>query len=83
MGGAKVAVPSSPSMLEKSQPGSSQHALPAKEEPRVGEEKAKTPQAPEDLGLDAVAPRSVSEHMSLKQDPTVAMVISAMPVCHI
>uniref|UniRef100_A0A673LSI9 ubiquitinyl hydrolase 1 n=1 Tax=Sinocyclocheilus rhinocerous TaxID=307959 RepID=A0A673LSI9_9TELE len=60
VGGAKVAVPSSPSTLEKSQPGSSKHALPAKEEPRVGEEKVKPPRAPED---------------SLKQEPTVAMVI--------
>ncbi|XP_016373515.1 ubiquitin carboxyl-terminal hydrolase 19 isoform X8 [Sinocyclocheilus rhinocerous] len=58
VGGAKVAVPSSPSTLEKSQPGSSKHALPAKEEPRVGEEKVKPPRAPED---------------SLKQEPTVAM----------
>uniref|UniRef100_A0A671QR32 ubiquitinyl hydrolase 1 n=1 Tax=Sinocyclocheilus anshuiensis TaxID=1608454 RepID=A0A671QR32_9TELE len=56
VGGAKVAVPSSPSTLEKSQPGSSKHALPAKEEPRVGEEKVKPPRAPED---------------SLKQEPTV------------
>uniref|UniRef100_A0A672SW18 ubiquitinyl hydrolase 1 n=1 Tax=Sinocyclocheilus grahami TaxID=75366 RepID=A0A672SW18_SINGR len=78
VGGAKVAVPSSPSTLEKSQPGSSQHALPAKEEARVGEEKAKPPRAPEDLGLDAVAPRSVSEHMSLKQEPTVA---TPKPTC--
>uniref|UniRef100_A0A673LWU9 ubiquitinyl hydrolase 1 n=1 Tax=Sinocyclocheilus rhinocerous TaxID=307959 RepID=A0A673LWU9_9TELE len=78
VGGAKVAVPSSPSTLEKSQPGSSQHALPAKEEPRVGEEKAKPPRAPEDLGLDAVAPRSVSEHMSLNQEPTVA---TPKPTC--
>uniref|UniRef100_A0A671QPC4 ubiquitinyl hydrolase 1 n=1 Tax=Sinocyclocheilus anshuiensis TaxID=1608454 RepID=A0A671QPC4_9TELE len=66
VGGAKVAVPSSPSTLEKSQPGSSKHALPAKEEPRVGEEKVKPPRAPED---------------SLKQEPTVATVImSALSV---
>ncbi|XP_050952088.1 ubiquitin carboxyl-terminal hydrolase 19 isoform X2 [Labeo rohita] len=78
VGGAKVAVPSSPSTLEKSQPGSSKHALPAKEEPRVGEEKAKPPRAAEDSGLDAVAPRSVSEHMSLKQEPAVA---TPKPTC--
>lgn len=78
VGGAKVAVPSSPSMIEKSQPGSSQHALPDKEDPRVGEEKAKPPRAPEDSGLDAVAPRSVSEHMSLKQEPTAA---TPKPTC--
>ncbi|XP_059397271.1 ubiquitin carboxyl-terminal hydrolase 19-like isoform X2 [Carassius carassius] len=78
VGGAKVVVPSSPSTLEKSQPGSSQHALPAKEEPRVGEEKAKPPRTPEDSGLDAVTPRSVSEHMSLKQEPTV---VAPKPTC--
>uniref|UniRef100_A0A669ERL2 ubiquitinyl hydrolase 1 n=1 Tax=Oreochromis niloticus TaxID=8128 RepID=A0A669ERL2_ORENI len=67
VGGAKVAVPSSPACMEKSQPGSSQHNLPAKEEPpRVGEEKPKTPKAStrvEDGGLDSVAPRTVSEHV--------------------
>ncbi|XP_067302511.1 ubiquitin carboxyl-terminal hydrolase 19 isoform X3 [Pseudorasbora parva] len=78
VGGAKVAVPSSPSTLEKSQPGSSQHALPAKEEPRVGEEKVKPPRASDDSGLDAVAPRSVPEQMSLKQEPTIA---TPKPTC--
>ncbi|XP_072552164.1 ubiquitin carboxyl-terminal hydrolase 19 isoform X2 [Salminus brasiliensis] len=75
VGGAKVAVPSSPSSLDKSQPGSSQHALPAKEEPRVGEEKPKPkpPRAAEDASLDAVVPRSVSEHVPIKQEPAVAM----------
>ncbi|XP_068452984.1 ubiquitin carboxyl-terminal hydrolase 19 isoform X2 [Clinocottus analis] len=76
VGGAKVAVPSSPSCMEKSQPGSSQHSLPAKEEPqRVGEEKPKPPKASsrvEDGGLDTVAPRSVSEHVAItKPEPTV------------
>ncbi|XP_051516081.1 ubiquitin carboxyl-terminal hydrolase 19-like isoform X4 [Myxocyprinus asiaticus] len=78
VGGAKVAVPSSPTLHKKSQPGSSQHALPAKEEPRVGEEKAKPPRAPEDTGLDAVAPHSVPDHMPLKQEPTVA---TPKPTC--
>ncbi|XP_041654745.1 ubiquitin carboxyl-terminal hydrolase 19 isoform X2 [Cheilinus undulatus] len=83
VGGAKVAVPSSPACLEKSQPGSSQHSLPAKEEPpRVGEEKPKTPKASsrvEDGGLDAVAPRSVSEHVSItKPEPTVT---TPKPTC--
>uniref|UniRef100_A0A3Q3CZW9 ubiquitinyl hydrolase 1 n=1 Tax=Haplochromis burtoni TaxID=8153 RepID=A0A3Q3CZW9_HAPBU len=78
VGGAKVAVPSSPACMEKSQPGSSQHNLPAKEEPpRVGEEKPKTPKAPtrvEDGGLDSVAPRTVSEHVAItKPEPTVTM----------
>uniref|UniRef100_I3IZD7 ubiquitinyl hydrolase 1 n=1 Tax=Oreochromis niloticus TaxID=8128 RepID=I3IZD7_ORENI len=76
VGGAKVAVPSSPACMEKSQPGSSQHNLPAKEEPpRVGEEKPKTPKAStrvEDGGLDSVAPRTVSEHVAItKPEPTL------------
>lgn len=78
VGGAKVAVPSSPACMEKSQPGSSQHNLTAKEEPpRVGEEKPKAPKAStrvEDAGLDSVAPRAVSEHVAInKPEPTVTM----------
>uniref|UniRef100_A0A3Q0RCA7 ubiquitinyl hydrolase 1 n=1 Tax=Amphilophus citrinellus TaxID=61819 RepID=A0A3Q0RCA7_AMPCI len=78
VGGAKVAVPSSPACMEKSQPGSSQHNLTAKEEPpRVGEEKPKAPKAStrvEDAGLDSVAPRTVSEHVAInKAEPTVTM----------
>ncbi|XP_076839756.1 ubiquitin carboxyl-terminal hydrolase 19 isoform X2 [Brachyhypopomus gauderio] len=78
VGGAKVAVPSGPSSLDVSQPGSSQHALPAKEEPRVGEEKPKPPRTPEDAGLDTVVPRSVSEHVPIKQEPVVA---TPKPTC--
>uniref|UniRef100_A0A672ITH9 ubiquitinyl hydrolase 1 n=1 Tax=Salarias fasciatus TaxID=181472 RepID=A0A672ITH9_SALFA len=83
VGGAKVAVPSSPACMEKSQPGSSQHSLPAKEEPpRVAEDKPKAPKAPprvEDGGLDAVAPRGVSEHVAIgKPDPAVA---TPKPTC--
>lgn len=74
MGGAKVAVPSGPSSLDKSQPGSSQHTLPAKEEPRAGEEKPKTPRTSEEGGLDAVAPRTVSEHVPIKQESAVTAV---------
>lgn len=75
VGGAKVAVPSGPSCMEKSQPGGSQHSLPAKEEPpRVGEEKPKPPKASsrvDDCGLDTVAPRS--EHVAItKPDPMVS-----------
>ncbi|XP_031142111.1 ubiquitin carboxyl-terminal hydrolase 19 isoform X2 [Sander lucioperca] len=74
VGGAKVAVPSSPSCIEKSQPGSSQHSLPAKDEPpRVGEEKPKPPKASsrvEDGGLDNVAPRTVSEPTVTTPKPT-------------
>lgn len=83
VGGAKVAVPSSPACMEKSQPGSSQHSLPAKEEPpRVGEEKPKTPKASsrvEDGGLDTVAPRAVSEHVAItKPEPAVT---TPKPTC--
>ncbi|XP_041859245.1 ubiquitin carboxyl-terminal hydrolase 19 isoform X2 [Melanotaenia boesemani] len=79
VGGAKVAVPSSPACMETSQPGSSQHSLPAKEEPpRVGEDTPKAPKASprgvEDGGLDTVAPRTVSEHVAItKPEPTVTM----------
>ena len=81
MGGAKVAVPSSPACMEKSQPGSSQHSLPAKEEPpRVGEEKPKPPKASsrvEDGGLETVAQRS--EHVAItKPEPTVTTVSREM-----
>ncbi|XP_027144152.1 ubiquitin carboxyl-terminal hydrolase 19 isoform X2 [Larimichthys crocea] len=83
VGGAKVAVPSSPGCMEKSQPGSSQHSLPAKEEPpRVGEEKPKAPKASsrvEDGGLDTVAPRTVSEHVTItKTEPAVT---TPKPTC--
>ncbi|XP_075951419.1 ubiquitin carboxyl-terminal hydrolase 19 isoform X2 [Anarhichas minor] len=83
VGGAKVAIPSSPSCMEKSQPGSSQHSLPAKEEPpRVGEEKPKPPKASsrvEDCGLDNVAPRNVSEHVAIsKPEPPVT---TPKPTC--
>ncbi|KAM9429933.1 ubiquitin carboxyl-terminal hydrolase 19 isoform 42-T42 [Salvelinus alpinus] len=60
VGGAKVAVPSGPSS-QTSQPGSSQHSLPAKEEP---------PRA-EDGGLDNVSARTVSDHAPIKQEPAV------------
>ncbi|KAG7235212.1 hypothetical protein INR49_030615 [Caranx melampygus] len=83
VGGAKVAVPSSPACMEKSQPGSSQHSLPAKEEPpRVGEEKPKAPKASsrvEDAGLDTVAPRTVSEHVAITKPETT--VTTPKPTC--
>ncbi|XP_076019456.1 ubiquitin carboxyl-terminal hydrolase 19 isoform X2 [Genypterus blacodes] len=83
VGGAKVAVPSGPACMEKSQPGSSQHNLPVKEEPpRVGEEKPKPPKASsrvEDGGIDTVAPRSVSEHVAItKPEPALT---SPKPTC--
>ncbi|XP_060794167.1 ubiquitin carboxyl-terminal hydrolase 19 isoform X4 [Neoarius graeffei] len=78
VGGAKVAVPSGPSSLDKSQPGSSQHALPAKEEPRAGEEKPKTSWAKGDGPLDAVVPRAVSDHVPIKQEPAIS---TPKPTC--
>ncbi|XP_023812130.1 ubiquitin carboxyl-terminal hydrolase 19 isoform X1 [Oryzias latipes] len=84
VGGAKVAVASSPACMDKSQPGSSQHSLPAKEEPpRVGEETAKAPKASnrgvEGGALDSVAPRSVSEHVAItKSEPAVT---APKPTC--
>lgn len=75
-----MAVPSSPACMDKSQPGSSQHSLPAKEEsPRVGEDTPKAPKASsrgvEDSGLDPVVPRTVSEHVAItKSEPTVTTV---------
>uniref|UniRef100_A0A1A7YXQ2 ubiquitinyl hydrolase 1 n=1 Tax=Iconisemion striatum TaxID=60296 RepID=A0A1A7YXQ2_9TELE len=84
VGGAKVAVPSGPACMDKSQPGSSQHSLPAKEEPpRVGEDTPKAPKASprgvEDGGLDSVASRTVSEHVAItKTEPSVT---TPKPTC--
>uniref|UniRef100_A0AAQ5YEU5 ubiquitinyl hydrolase 1 n=1 Tax=Amphiprion ocellaris TaxID=80972 RepID=A0AAQ5YEU5_AMPOC len=86
VGGAKVAVPSSPACMEKSQPGSSQHSLPAKEEPpRVGEEKPKAPKASprvEDGGLDTVAPRTVSEHVAITKPEPLKPTCMVQPMTH-
>ncbi|KAJ8257555.1 hypothetical protein GJAV_G00186880 [Gymnothorax javanicus] len=79
VGGAKVAVPSGPASLDKTQPGSSQHALPAKEEPRTGEQKEKAPRAEDSSGLDAVAPRTVAEHVPIKQESLVTT--APKPTC--
>ncbi|XP_075882772.1 ubiquitin carboxyl-terminal hydrolase 19 isoform X3 [Nelusetta ayraudi] len=83
VGGAKVAVPSSPACMESSQPGSSQHSLPAKQEPpRVGEETPKAPKAPprvEDGGLDSVGPRTVPEHVAIAK--TEPVVTTPKPTC--
>ncbi|XP_028849864.1 ubiquitin carboxyl-terminal hydrolase 19 isoform X2 [Denticeps clupeoides] len=78
VGGAKVAVPSSPSSLDKSQPGSSQHALPSKEEPRAGEEKAKPPHPAEEGGLESVGPRAIADHTPIKQE---AAITTPKPTC--
>ncbi|XP_036388803.1 ubiquitin carboxyl-terminal hydrolase 19 isoform X2 [Megalops cyprinoides] len=79
VGGAKVAVPSGPASLDKSQPGSSQHTLPAKEEARVGEQKEKAPRSEDSGSLDAVAARTVTEHVPIKQEPLVAA--APKPTC--
>ncbi|KAM8864407.1 ubiquitin carboxyl-terminal hydrolase 19 isoform 2-T4 [Spinachia spinachia] len=85
VGGAKVAVPSGPSCMEKSQPGSSQHSLPAKEEPpRVGEEKPKPPKASsrvDDCGLDTVAPRSENVAIT-KPEPMPKPTCMVQPMTH-
>uniref|UniRef100_H3C642 ubiquitinyl hydrolase 1 n=1 Tax=Tetraodon nigroviridis TaxID=99883 RepID=H3C642_TETNG len=78
VGGAKVAVPSSPACMEKAQPDSSKHSLPAQQEPpRVQEEKAKVCKASaraEEGSLDPGAPSTVSEHVALtKAEPTFTM----------
>uniref|UniRef100_A0A674B512 ubiquitinyl hydrolase 1 n=1 Tax=Salmo trutta TaxID=8032 RepID=A0A674B512_SALTR len=68
VGGAKVAVPSAPSS-QASQPGSSKHSLPAKEEPPwVGEGKPKPPRTVDGC-LDSVSSRTVSDHVPIKQEP--------------
>uniref|UniRef100_A0A8C7QZH2 ubiquitinyl hydrolase 1 n=1 Tax=Oncorhynchus mykiss TaxID=8022 RepID=A0A8C7QZH2_ONCMY len=71
VGGAKVAVPSGPSS-QTSQPGSSQHTLPAKEEP---------PRA-EDGGLDNVSARTVSDHAPIKQEPAPKPTCMVQPMTH-
>uniref|UniRef100_A0A8C6NTW8 ubiquitinyl hydrolase 1 n=1 Tax=Nothobranchius furzeri TaxID=105023 RepID=A0A8C6NTW8_NOTFU len=78
VGGAKVAVPSGPACMDKTQPGSSQHSLPAKEEsPRVGEDTPKaSPRGVEDAGLDSVASRTVSEHVAITKTES-----SPKPTC--
>ncbi|XP_056278900.1 ubiquitin carboxyl-terminal hydrolase 19 isoform X3 [Pseudoliparis swirei] len=84
VGGAKVAVPSSPSCMEKSQPGGSQHSLPAQEEPpRVGEEKPNKPPKASSRVEDAVAPRGVSEHVAIaKPEPTPKPTCMVQPMSH-
>ncbi|XP_063147526.1 ubiquitin carboxyl-terminal hydrolase 19 isoform X3 [Candoia aspera] len=75
VGGAKVAMPTGPTPLDKSQPGSNQHPLSTKEEARAGEKEK--PRA-EESGLDSVAARTVSEHVPVKQEPLVP---SPKPTC--
>ncbi|XP_072928069.1 ubiquitin carboxyl-terminal hydrolase 19 isoform X2 [Hemitrygon akajei] len=75
VGGAKVAVPAGPPSLDKAQPGSSQHTLPPKEEPRSNEkEKIRS----EEASLDPVAIRPAHENVQVKQD---TLVTSPKPTC--
>ncbi|KYO35554.1 ubiquitin carboxyl-terminal hydrolase 19 isoform A [Alligator mississippiensis] len=75
VGGAKVAMPTGPTPLDKSQPGNNQLPLSAKEEARAGEkEKPRV----EDSGLDGVTTRTTAEHMAVKPEPHVP---SPKPTC--
>ncbi|XP_048462611.1 ubiquitin carboxyl-terminal hydrolase 19-like [Rhincodon typus] len=75
VGGAKVAVPAGPPSLDKAQPGSSQHTLPPKDEPRSNEkEKMRT----EEASLESVAIRSTPDSVQIKQD---TLVTSPKPTC--
>uniref|UniRef100_A0A7M4G267 Ubiquitin carboxyl-terminal hydrolase 19 n=1 Tax=Crocodylus porosus TaxID=8502 RepID=A0A7M4G267_CROPO len=75
VGGAKVAMPTGPTPLDKSQPGSNQLPLSAKEEARAAEkEKPRV----EDSGLDGVATRTTAEHVAVKPEPHVP---SPKPTC--
>lgn len=74
-----MAVPSSPACMDKAQPESSKHSLPAQQEPpRVQEEKPKVSKASarvEEGGLDSGAPSTGSEHVAItKAEPTFTMV---------
>ncbi|XP_043934426.1 ubiquitin carboxyl-terminal hydrolase 19 [Protopterus annectens] len=77
VGGAKVAVPAGPTALETVQPGSSQHPMPSKEEPRAAEKESSRL---EESSLEGVAARGVSEHVSVKQDHHVTV---PKPTCKV
>ncbi|NXU27108.1 UBP19 hydrolase, partial [Thalassarche chlororhynchos] len=75
VGGAKVAMPTGPTPLDKNPPGSNQHPLSSKEEARASEkEKPRV----EDGGLDGVAARTAPEHVAVKQEPHIP---SPKPTC--
>uniref|UniRef100_A0A452GNI7 ubiquitinyl hydrolase 1 n=1 Tax=Gopherus agassizii TaxID=38772 RepID=A0A452GNI7_9SAUR len=75
VGGAKVAMPTGPTPLDKSQPGGNQHPLASKEEARAGEKEK--PRA-EDGALEGVVARTATEHVTVKQEPHVP---SPKPMC--
>ncbi|XP_048813432.1 ubiquitin carboxyl-terminal hydrolase 19 isoform X8 [Lagopus muta] len=75
VGGAKVAMPTGPTPLDKTPPGSNQHPLSSKEEARTSEkEKPRV----EDGSLDGVAARTTQEHVAVKQEPHIP---SPKPTC--
>ncbi|NWR41490.1 UBP19 hydrolase, partial [Regulus satrapa] len=75
VGGAKVAMPTGPTPLDKNPPGSNQHPLSSKEEARTSEkEKPRV----EDGALDGVAARTAPEHLAVKQEPHIP---SPKPTC--
>uniref|UniRef100_A0A8C3GSF8 ubiquitinyl hydrolase 1 n=1 Tax=Corvus moneduloides TaxID=1196302 RepID=A0A8C3GSF8_CORMO len=75
VGGAKVAVPTGPTPLDKNPPGSNQHPLSSKEEARTSDkEKPRV----EDGALDGVAARTAPEHVAVKQEPHIP---SPKPTC--
>ncbi|XP_068160607.1 ubiquitin carboxyl-terminal hydrolase 19 isoform X2 [Antennarius striatus] len=87
VGGAKVAVSSIPTCMEKSQPSNTEHNLPVKESPRVVEEKPKVPKVSssrvEDGSLDTVAPHVVAEHVAVnKTEPTPKPTCMVQPMTH-
>lgn len=76
-----MAVPSNPTCMEKAQPDSSKHSLPAKQEPpRVKEDKpkvSKTSPRVEDGSLDPT-PCTVSEHVAITKTETTFTMVSEM-----
>ncbi|NXO20360.1 UBP19 hydrolase, partial [Cisticola juncidis] len=75
VGGAKVAMPTGPTPLDKNPPGSNQHPLSSKEEARTSDkEKPRV----EDGALDGVAAHSPPEHLAVKQEPHIP---SPKPTC--
>ncbi|KAF1668040.1 Ubiquitin carboxyl-terminal hydrolase 19, partial [Aptenodytes patagonicus] len=75
VGGAKVAMPTGPTPLDKNPPGSNQHPLSSKEEARASD---KEKPRMEDGGLDGVAARTAPEHVAVKQEPHIP---SPKPTC--
>ncbi|KAL7976440.1 hypothetical protein Chor_008389 [Crotalus horridus] len=66
VGGAKVAIPTGPTPLDKSQPGSNQHPVSTKEEAGQNEKLRA-----DGSGLDSVAAWTVSDHILVKQEPLI------------